>query len=207
MIDRKEDEAFWPSYLDLMTGLFVLVLVLFVFSYAALSRERDKYKVTAESYDRLKEIDTAIADMADAEHLEYQPKYKRYVFKRDVEFSIGDDKIDPRYYAFLNETGVAIMKLVERLKADPSKRNIKYMIVIEGMASKDNYRDNFGLSYRRAHSLFTFWREHNIVFDPNVCEIILAGSGTEGVGRYTGSEEPKNQRFLIQIIPKVAFQN
>jgi outer membrane protein OmpA-like peptidoglycan-associated protein len=205
MIRSNEDEAFWPSYVDLMTGLFVITLVLFVFSYRALSMQRDRLKVSADNYRRLQEIDAAIKELADAEHFEYQPEFKRYVFRRQVQFARGDDNIAPEYYGFLRQTGEAIASLVKRLKEDPEKRGIRYLVLIEGMASKDNYPDNFGLSYRRALALYTFWRENHISFDPALCEVAISGSGTEGIGRYSGAEEVKNQRFLIQILPKVAY--
>jgi hypothetical protein len=205
MIPRKEDEAFWPSYVDLMTGLFIITLVLFVFTYHALSAQRDRLKVSADNYKRLQEIDAAIKELADAEHFEYQPEFKRYVFKRQVQFSRGDANIAPEYYDFLRNTGRAITNLVTSLKEDPSKRGIRYLILIEGMSSRDNYPDNFGLSYRRALALYTFWQQNHISFDPTVCEVMISGSGTQGIGRYTDAQEFRNQRFLIQIIPKVAY--
>lgn len=208
MIDRhKEDGTFWPSYVDLMTTLFVVSLVLFVFSYRALTAERDRLKVSADNYSRLQEIDASIKELADAEHFEFQPEFKRYVLKRQVEFKQGDATIDPLYYGFLTETGKAISHLVARLKTDPSKRGIRYLIIVEGMSSRDSYSDNFNLSYRRALALYMFWRQRNILFDPTVCEVMIAGSGTEGIGRYAGDQESKNQRFLIQILPKVAYPN
>jgi hypothetical protein len=70
------------------------------------------------------------------------------------------------------------------------------------MASKDNYGMNYELSYKRSKALFDFWKKNQINFDPNICEIIIAGSGTGGAGR--DSIEYKNQRFLIQIIPKIS---
>ena len=82
---------------------------------------------------------------------------------------------------------------------------MRYLIIVEGMASRDAYADNFQLSYRRALALNRFWIAHHIHFDPEICEVLIAGSGTEGVGRYGGNEEHRNQRFLIQIVPKVSF--
>jgi outer membrane protein OmpA-like peptidoglycan-associated protein len=205
MIDRKDDEAFWPSYVDLMTSLFIVTLVLFIFSYAALTVERDRLKVSADSYLRLKHIEATIKGLADAKHFKYDPKYKRYVFTEDVKFAIGDHKIDPKYDQFLRETGKDITNVVHTLKADPSRQGEKYLIIIEGMASKDDYKDNFPLSYQRALELYKFWNDEKIVFDPDVCEVIVAGSGTGGVGRDM-EHEANNQRFLIQIIPKIAYQ-
>ena len=212
MINRKNDEAFWPSYVDLMTSLFVVMLVLFIFSYAAYSVERRNLRVKAENYQRLQNIDAAIAKLANKEQFKYEPEYKRYVFRQDVQFKIGDFTIDSKYYDFLIKSGSALSSLVENLKTDArkdsTKKEIRYLIIIEGMASRDNsgYADNFNLSYKRAHALYQFWKDHHIDFDPEVCEVMVAGSGTDGVGRYKGDEESKNQRFLIQIIPKVAYQ-
>jgi outer membrane protein OmpA-like peptidoglycan-associated protein len=201
----SEDDTFWPSYVDLMTGLFIIALVLFVFSYKALTAERDRLRVNAENYKRLQAIDDAIKTLADTQHFEYQAQYKRYVFRKQVQFATGKDGIAPEYFPFMRETGTALNRLISTLRQDPSKRDTRYMIIIEGMSSRDSYSDNFGLSYRRALALYDFWKASGIVFDPEVCEVIVAGSGLDGVGRYTGSDEAKNQRFLIQIVPKVAY--
>jgi hypothetical protein len=93
--------------------------------------------------------------------------------------------------------------LIETLKAKYKGDNIKYLIVIEGMSSNIAYSENYQLSYDRALSLFRLWQQHNIQLDPTICEVMIAGSGTGGVGRFSGGKEVRNQRFLIQIIPKI----
>ena len=90
------------------------------------------------------------------------------------------------------------------------KRNgfedVKYLVVIEGMASNDGYAFNSELSYERALALYRLWQRAGIRIDSSVCEVVIAGSGTGGVGRYGAREESKNQRFLIQILPKVGAE-
>lgn len=81
--------------------------------------------------------------------------------------------------------------------------DIRYLVVIEGMSSRDNYPLNYELSYERSLALFRFWEQHAIRFDPAICEVQIAGSGIGGVGRYSGKNEFKNQRFLIQVVPKI----
>ena len=71
------------------------------------------------------------------------------------------------------------------------------------MSSKDPYSYNDELSYKRSLALAKFWKKNNVEFDQTVCELQIAGSGLGGIGRYTGNEEYKNQRFLIQIVPKI----
>ena len=206
-MNRREDGVFWPSYVDLMTSLFIVALVLFVVSYEALSAESNRLKVSADSYRRLQDIDAAIKGLDDGKTFIYQPEFKRYLLKRQVQFSVGSDTINPSDYDFLLQAGGALARLVERLRSDPSGRNVRYLVVIEGMASRDSYQNNYQLSYARALALYHFWDEHDVHFDPASCEVLIAGSGTGGIGRYTGANEFKNQRFLIQIIPKVAYQN
>jgi len=82
-----------------------------------------------------------------------------------------------------------------------TRGNLKYLIVIEGMASNDGYRLNWELSYNRARAVYEFWKSKRIGFDPAICEVIVSGSGIEGVGRDT-IEQVNNQRILVQILPK-----
>jgi hypothetical protein len=82
------------------------------------------------------------------------------------------------------------------------EKNIRYLVLIEGQASLDRYSRNFELSYERALSLLEFWEDNNVNLRKlENCELVLSGSGTGGVPR--DKNESKNQRFLIQIIPKI----
>lgn len=204
---HREDEAFWPSYVDLMTSLFIIMLVLFVFSYAAFSVEKQKLVVEASNYRRLVQIDAAIGALKEKGGFDYDQKYKRYLFHQDVDFKTGDATIDPKYYPQLISGGRAIGEVVQSLKKAHPNEGVRYLIIIEGMASKDGFPGNYELSYKRALALYQFWDERNIALDKDVCEVLVAGSGTGGVGRHPSSEEAKNKRFLIQIIPKFAYQS
>ena len=64
------------------------------------------------------------------------------------------------------------------------------------MSSRDSYTRNFELSYKRALSLYDLWKNSNIIFDPKICEIQIAGSGTDGVREFYGNrtEERRNQQ-------------
>lgn len=57
------------------------------------------------------------------------------------------------------------------------------------MASNDNFIDNFPLSYKRAWAVQKLWEQHEIMSDPSVCEVQIAGSGTGGIGRFPNREE------------------
>jgi hypothetical protein len=81
---------------------------------------------------------------------------------------------------------------------------IKYLIVVEGQASKDNWMGNDDLSYHRAQSLIKFWETNDLGLDNlKNCEIIIAGSGEKGIPRSLPDTGAANQRFLITIVPKI----
>lgn len=84
-----------------------------------------------------------------------------------------------------------------------SSEDVKYLLIIEGQSSRDGYAGNDVLSFNRANSLKHFWTRRNINFG-NKCEVIVSGSGQNGVMRALPDNEynEKNQRFLIHIIPK-----
>jgi len=59
------------------------------------------------------------------------------------------------------------------------------------------------LSYNRALAVVFLWQQAGIQFPKNI-EVIPAGSGYRGAGRYRGyAKEQLNKRFIIQIQPKI----
>lgn len=163
-----------------------------------LNNERMRLLVMEEEYKKLQEIQKAIENL-DQRYFMYQPEYKRHVLRRQVQFAKGKSDIQQQYKAMLLQSGRALKQMVDNLEPDD---NIKYLLVIEGMASSDNYTRNYELSYERALSLYQLWQESGMTFDQNRVEVVIAGSGEGGVGRDEVNEE-LNQRFLLQIIPKI----
>lgn len=163
-----------------------------------LNDEKQRLLVMEIEYKKLQEIQKAISKL-DPRYFEYQEAYKRHVLKSKVQFPKGKSTIDTSYHPLLLNAGRELKKLVDNLDPDD---NIKYLMVIEGMASRDNYSRNYELSYERALSLSRLWEANGITFDQNRCEVMIGGSGEGGVGRNT-VDESLNQRFLIQIIPKI----
>lgn len=163
-----------------------------------LNNERARLVVMEEEYKKLQEIQKAIEKL-DPRYFMYQPEYKRHVLRSQVQFPKGKSDITDAYKPMLVEAGKALKGLVDQLEPND---NIKYLLVIEGMASRDAYTRNYELSYERALSLFRLWEQEGISFDQNRVEVMISGSGEGGVGR-NPVDEVRNQRFLIQIIPKI----
>lgn len=163
-----------------------------------LEAERGRLMVLEEEYRKLKEIQKSIENL-DSRYFVYQPEYKRHILKPQVQFAKGQSEIDSYYEPMLINAGKALKQLVGRLRPDD---NIKYLLIIEGMASRDDYDKNYELSYERALSLYELWEAQGIRYDSDRYEIMIAGSGEGGIGR-DHHDEARNQRFLIQIIPKI----
>ncbi len=198
----KSNNFFWVSFSDLMTSLFFIMLVLFVVSIGYLQFQK---KATEQQLKKMEELQTAVQQLP-LDYFSYQEQYKRFKLNREIEFADGDSiirKFEDRMY--LKKVGNAIKNKVDSLSTNENfkKFDIKYQIVIEGMSSKDKYPYNFELSYKRALSLYRLWKKDSIIFNPEICDIQIAGSGIDGVREYSGREEKKNQQFLIHIVPKI----
>lgn len=197
----KKDNIFWISFADLMVSLFFIMLVLFVVTIGYL---KIQIEATEKQLEKIQELQTSVQQLPD-DYFDYQPKYKRFKLKRQIQFGTGISKIPFQYHQYLKEVGQSISTLIIRLNNEEKYKglDIKYLVVIEGMASRDNYPLNFPLSYERALAVYKLWQESGIAFDPKYCEIQISGSGPEGIREYPYLQEKKNQQILIHIIPKM----
>lgn len=212
----KDKDFFWPSYVDLMTALFLTMLVLFVLSYKLFKdkqRDNDKLiydlKVQVQEKRKLDEIKAALKRL-ESNYFEYNATYKRYELKFPVTFAPKSDVLPYEAQAPLIKAGRFLLSEMKSIKNDD---NVQYLIVVEGRAAKDlrfpatDPRNLDGpavrqLSYSRALSVIRLWEQAGLRFPANL-EVVAAGSGFRGAGRYTGSQEALNKRFIIQIQPKI----
>ena len=49
-IGRKNKESFWPSYVDIMTTLFAVMLILFAVSYARFKLKEGQLEMLVNEY-------------------------------------------------------------------------------------------------------------------------------------------------------------
>ena len=214
---KESKDFFWPSYVDLMTALFLTMLVMFVLSYKLFKdkqRDNDKLiydlKVQVQEKRKLDEIKAALKRL-ESNYFEYNPTYKRYELKFPVTFAPKSDVLPYEAQTPLVKAG---RFLLSQMQAQALKTvNVQYLIVVEGRAAKDlrypaNDPHNLDgpavrqLSYSRALAVIRLWEQAGLRFPGNL-EVVAAGSGFRGAGRYTGSQEALNKRFIIQIQPKI----
>ena len=226
MAKKKRENFFWISYSDLMTSLFFILLVLFVLSSTGLYMSE---QATRKQLDKIEEIQAAVNNLP-KEFFKEDSINRRWILKEEYtpHFVSKEANILPDDTTKLIRVGEALKALVDSINTLKTSgayngMDIKYMVVIEGMASNIAYFDNDALSYRRALSVYNLWRNHEIEFENSDCEVQVSGSGTRGIHPYNTTyyealkhnwnqpeeyfdlkEEEKNQCIIIQIIPKIS---
>ncbi|MBC9934188.1 OmpA family protein [Chitinophaga qingshengii] len=215
-----KNDFFWPSYTDLMTSLFFIMLVLYVLTYVRLD---STIKVQEKQLQIVKTVQGNLKPLReDTTQFKYEDAHKRYKLAFDVKFvknkfGINANELE-EYEGTIQKIDGAGQKLkavidslqAAKLEAIQSNKeelkNMSYILVIAGYASRtgDEYH-NYQLSYERALSLWRHWRDKGINFEAEkykgLIDLQIAGNGWGGVGRE--KDEIANQRFLIQIFPKI----
>jgi outer membrane protein OmpA-like peptidoglycan-associated protein len=210
-MNKENKDFFWPSYVDLMTVLFLIMLVLFVLSFKMFTdkdsenrRNIAQLKVEVQEKRKLDEIKEALSRL-DSRYFQYNERYKRHELLVDVLFAQSSATIPQRSLMPLRRAGEELSSVLNSVQG----ADVKYLIVIDGRAASFPQGDPrnatqreyaLELSYKRALALLQFWRSAGIRFPKDRIELIASGSGFEGAGR-TG--DVRDRRFVIQILPKV----
>lgn len=187
------------------------MLVLFVLAVALLHRHMDEIdkerRATQEQLRIIEEIEEATKTI-DTRYFEYSSEHKKHVLTTKVHFPAERHElhyIDQFTQRELINAGKAIANSISNITQKYPE--VQYILVIEGQASKDNYAQNYELSYNRALTLKILWEQNNINFG-NKCEVVIGGNGDGklyGTGFMRDPIESNNQRFLIHILPKTSI--
>jgi hypothetical protein len=210
----KKKFYFWTSYSDLMTSLFVIMLVLFVMALAMfksknheLEVSNDDLKKIIERYQQITRLEEQIAPLQKDNGFHYLDDCQKFV----VSDLMGVEIFDPYKTTIKEEfikpainAGRKIEEFISRLDSE-----LQYLLVIEGnMANRWDRsidRDDvtgYTTSYLRALAVYNLWKENGINFRRDNIEVMLCGSGFNGLCR--DNTEENNKRFSVQVIPKVS---
>jgi hypothetical protein len=103
--------------------------------------------------------------------------------------------------------GIRIQSFLGKLQTQNPE--LSYLLVLEGNVANDwdqsfNKDSNWGytISYQRALAVYNLWKANQIDFRKFNVEVMICGSGFNGLCR--DEVEENNKRFSIQIIPKVS---
>jgi len=233
---KKGESFFWTSFADLMTSLFFIVLVLYVLTYIMLKKkEKELVNTVADLKHKLEVYELVEQNLKplkrDTLLFRYEENYKRFTLAFDVNFALGKSQIqrgDLNNYDVtatkIESVGKQLQKTIDNLaknKAEnPAMNNVSYLVIISGYAShllSGSQISDYDLSYQRAYNLWGYWKSIGIDFEANkykgLIDLQIAGNGWGGLGRFERDpqnfmeNETKNQRFIIQIVPKIGNTN
>lgn len=219
MSKLRRESFFWTSFTDLMTSLFFVMLVLYVLTVLKLNTtikvQKEKLSIIEAVEENLKPLKNDTILFA------YEEAYKRFKLAFNVKFNkdkyavgLDDHLLNPvETRNKIRDAGDQLKIVVDKLKiakeSNSKLKNVSYIIIISGYASNDNTDKihNYELSYKRALTLWSYWKQNNIDFEApeykDLIDLHIAGNGWGGIGRLPGKQEEDNQRFLIQVFPKI----
>jgi outer membrane protein OmpA-like peptidoglycan-associated protein len=197
-----------------MTSLFFIMLVLYVLTYFKLNTTITLQK---EKLAIIEAVEANLKPLKSDPLFVYEEDYKRFKLGFDVKFVKDKYQINPyelENYAStiknINKAGEKLKEIIDNLKNakdnDPKLKNVSYILVIAGYASRTGEeKHNYDLSYQRALALRNYWRSKGINFEApkykDLIDLQISGNGWGGVGR--DPVDINNQRFIIQIFPKI----
>ncbi len=206
-MDGKNNGSFWPSYVDIMTTLFAITLILFAVSFSRFKIKEKQLQSLVDEYENIITVYSAVGSIDATKYFGYNEQFLKHLFTVDVEYQRKEYHID-KLQLDINDpvsasnkrdsiitAGEIIKNTILELENSYSIRNnIKFLVVIEGQSSKipffeDDWKNNYSLSYLRAQFLNNFWKEHGIDLSAiPKCELIISGSGEGGVPRIEPNE-------------------
>ena len=93
MDSHNNKSAFWPSYVDIMTTLFAIMLVLFAVSYSRFKIKQRELEEFKDKYEEIMAIYKAV-DNIDPEYFEFNKEYLKHIFKIQVNYQKGKFSLD-----------------------------------------------------------------------------------------------------------------
>ncbi|RRO12342.1 hypothetical protein [Flavobacteriaceae bacterium 14752] len=207
---KKKNDFFWVSFSDLMTTMFFVMLVLFVLTVVYLKVEQAKTVAKVEELEKIVQLEKQFEPLQKGGDFHYLEECKKFIAK-DL---MGKEIFEPEKTVILEQYEGATIKVGRKLeeflvKLEKENPDFSYLLVLEGNMANSwdkrfskNSEYGFKTSYERALAVYNLWLANNIDFRKSNVEVLISGSGFNGLCREP--VEDNNKRFSIQIIPKVS---
>ncbi len=85
---RRKD-SFWPTYVDIMTTLFAIMVVLFAVSYSRFKIKEAELKKIVNKFEEIKSIYRVVENI-DSTYFEFNPQYVKHIFRIQVTYQRGE---------------------------------------------------------------------------------------------------------------------
>ena len=224
---KKKESFFWTSYSDLMTSLFLVMLVLLVIVAASLSKnlrearrqisvakkeaemardaalaEKAKiewdYENIKRELEKIKDVENSIKEI-DSQHFYYDEHYNRFTLKG---LKTNFHRYSSNIYDLSKDDRDTLINVGKAISSFVTKAKLKnsdadYIIVIEGQTSADGYKKNNELSYQRAMALMEFWTANKECGLTRNSPCEFIISGSGAEGNFRDEEDDDNNRRFV----------
>ncbi|MCC8152783.1 MAG: hypothetical protein LIP01_00325 [Tannerellaceae bacterium] len=165
---KNKKGFFWPSYVDLMTYLFAITLVLFVLSYFLFSQKSkkikeledevykmaqivDSLKLQEKELYRIKNLSAAIQTLDNNPYFIYDKTYQKHILNMEVhyktrEFKIPEGLMIDGVKDSIWRVGESVIRSIDEInqkfEANRDSNNtskIKFLVFLEGQSSIDHF--------------------------------------------------------------------
>ena len=154
-MDGNRHGSFWPSYVDIMTTLFAIMLILFAVTYSRFKIKQVQLQSLVDEYENIITVYSTVGTIDSTKYFGYNEEYLKHLFTVDVEYQtkeyhINKLKLDLTDTVSANKkrediiaAGKIVKNTIESLEQNDSlKNNIKFLVVIEGQASKVAFNES-----------------------------------------------------------------
>jgi len=180
---------------------------------SSLKQKEKQLNIEIQRLNRLLKIEEQFKPLEDSPYFIYLDRCKKFVARDLVGKEIFESKKTTIKNEFIDAT-VRAGEILEIFLKNMKKNNPdqSYLLVIEGNMANEldksiNVNDLWGYkkSYERALAVYNLWQKKSINFRKYNVEVMICGSGFNGLCR--DEAEENNKRFSIQIIPKTENQS
>lgn len=142
-MDGKNKGSFWPSYVDIMTTLFAITLILFAVSFSRFKIKEKQLQVLVDEYENIVNVYTTVNEIDQTGAFRYDSVYLKHLMNIDIKYQpkeysmykLAEDITDPsraaQIRAAIKADGDTIMSKINKLEEsipDSLKKNIKFLI-------------------------------------------------------------------------------
>ena len=125
---KNSKDFFWPSYVDVMTNLFAITLVLFVVSFFLFKGKNEQLEtvnneltVMKDEYQRVIDMNNAIQSVDNNEFFRYDDTYQKHILTIPFEYILNQYRIpsglsNPEVVSDIKEVGISIIKTIIDLR-------------------------------------------------------------------------------------------
>ena len=93
-MEGKNNGSFWPSYVDVMTTLFAITLIIFAVSFIRFKIKEKQLQVLVDEYENIVNVYTTVNEIDNSELFGYDAEYLKHLMTIDIQYQQKEYRMD-----------------------------------------------------------------------------------------------------------------